>query len=299
MLATCLLGLSACGGGGGGNTPTVVSLPNDVPVDGSPATNTAVPLFLADFENGFPNSREWTGTFGINFFSPSGDPVKDGVTTDAAWTLLKSSLNSQGQVVVPPSGSYMYKGFIWNYEDSSNNHTPYPLIHADELNPAFLNYTAFVNQFYVYLDWEQDPRRTDWMHIATWGGNPQWQVVTLSVMGNRSLELGHTNFQEAGPAMHNFPLREWVRVTAYVEFTHQPDGLVYVWVNGIPAVMATGRAAGWGTHLIRAHWGLYTGPNYNESPNLRGGVQYNDKIQIWGLTEPLTDFSQEPISPYE
>jgi hypothetical protein len=47
-----------------------------------------------------------------------------------------------------------------------------------------------------------------------------------------------------------------------------------------------------GDVLEKAHWGLYA------SGNIPANRQYNDDIQVWNLTEPITDFTDEPGSPY-
>ncbi len=262
----------------------------------------AIPLYYSGFEAGFP-SFEWTGSFGLPNFSPDGvtipavDPVYG--STDAAWAIVGTETNAFGSRVSPFEGSSMYKGWIHRNVNSSQNNGAFPLVHTDEVLSEYPNGfpAPLLNRFCVYADWDtSQSKSSDWMHFATWSNvyDPNWQPVTLSVKGNRRLEMGHINFDHVVDANANkFPLDEWVCFTVYIDYS-QPDGLYVVWMNGVRVMEGSGRRAAIpGDEVTRVHWGLYTNPDFPV-----GAVQYNDNLQMWTLTKPLTDFSEEPESPF-
>jgi hypothetical protein len=89
----------------------------------------------------------------------------------------------------------------------------------------------------------------------------------------------------------DFPLRTWVRLTVYLYYQPAGPGKVYVWQDGKPIFDGTWTTVV-GQNLQRTHWGLYAPGNITQA------LMYNDEIQIWRLSAPLTDFSHEPQSPY-
>jgi hypothetical protein len=128
------------------------------------------------------------------------------------------------------------------------------------------------------------------VHFATWGNNPDWNVHTMSVR-DRKLEMAHLAWSYIGPQPQpDFPLKQWVRFTAYIHY-QGATGYIRVWQDGVPVLEGDYTQVA-GTSLMRAHWGWYS------SGSIDQGVQYNDEIQIWTLSEPLTDLTTEPPSPY-
>ncbi len=318
-LGSLLLGvwLSSCGS----NSAQTTVAPTDAGVAATAvqlqATSEPVstPIYFSGFEdfvsNGFGQgftTSEYTGQFGAENFTTNPwfvpfVPLRYG-STDAAWMIVD---NDRG--VRPPSGSgSMYKGWIRSNLNWTENNGAFPILHTtgepDDMPDLFGDYPdglpmPLVNRFYAYADWRGDDA-SKWMHFASWsetgGVGEGWQPVTLSTKGNGRMEMGHIN-QEALVNLNNykFPKNEWVRFTVYMDFS-KPQGEFIVWMDGTAILRGEGRRAGFdaGNHLRRAHWGMYTHPTFPV-----GAVQYKDDIQLWSLSEPWTDLSQEPPSPYD
>lgn len=227
----------------------------------------------SSFENGFPG--EW-----LNY--DNGTWTETGVPNpgkDEAWTIVDGSEVPGGAI----HGDKVYKGWLLNAAGES--HRAYPCIHCDYASPL-------VNSWWVYLDTDYANFPSGgWHHFGTWGNNPDWDVHTMSVIGNGKLEMAHVDsFEVLGD--NDMPLRRWVRFTVYVEYAPAGKNLIFAWMDSTPVMSAKNIKPG-GSNLMRAHWGLYT------SGNLFEGIQYNDDIQIWGLSEAWTDFSRVPPSPYD
>ena len=138
-------------------------------------------------------------------------------------------------------------------------------------------------------------------HFGTWGNrNPEsqagaWALHTMAVR-NRKLEFAHTepfHGEYIGPAPRpDFPLRRWVRFTAYLLYKGQ-SGFVQVWQDGIPMLRASVSQLenNPGTRLRTAHWGMYA------SGSVARAVQYNDEIRICTLDKPLAQLVREPQCP--
>ncbi len=88
-----------------------------------------------------------------------------------------------------------------------------------------------------------------------------------------------------------FPLRQWVRITVYLDYKKEGTGTIAVWQDGVPVEFADNYAVP-GDSLVRCHFGLYA------SGGVSSGEHYNDEIQIWRLDKPWTDFEREPPSPW-
>jgi hypothetical protein len=235
-----------------------------------------IPQWRSGFETGFPG-EEWLD-YDNGSWTESGVPNPG---FSAAWTIVDST-----EWPHVHEGEHAYKGWIFDTSPDGSSHRAYPGIHCDIPSPL-------VNRFWVWLEADYDAMDTpEWIHFATWGNNPDWEVHTMSVR-DRRLEMAHLDWSYIGPEPQpDFPLGRWVRFTAYIHYPPGGDGLVYVWQDG-EAVLEGHYTTRTGQNLMRAHWGMYG------SGSLDQGVQYNDDIQIWSLTEPLTDFSEEPPSPYE
>ncbi|RIK96313.1 MAG: hypothetical protein DCC71_22510 [Proteobacteria bacterium] len=205
----------------------------------------------------------------------------------SAWTIV-----SRGSGHPVRSGDRAYRG--WVTGASSSSHRPYPGLSTGDggsTPPAIAS--PIVNTFWVWLDTDYNALSpSDWISLGTWGNNTDWIVHTLSVR-DRRLEFAHTvpfAGQYIGPQpMPTFPLRRWVRITAYIEYNGS-IGNVRVWQDGVPMLRGdwTQRP---GTTLRRAHWGLYA------NGAVRSANMYNDDVSVWTLSERITDFSREPRPP--
>jgi hypothetical protein len=240
---------------------------------------TGRPLWFSGFESGWPGG-EW------NPYAPSGPMVDQGL--GALWDIV-----GVDDGVAPIEGDFMYKG--WITEAAAASHRAYPVLHGDE---RYGPESYIVNRFYVWADVELTG--TQWFHFATWASNAEWLVWTMSILrgsGNDyRVEVAHLwnggGAEVLSPRAHQFPMRQWVRFTKYIDFSG--DGYMRLWMDGVPIFEGTGDPiSAYDDWLLRAHWGLYgTG-------DLTEGVQYNDSIQIWALDEPLEDLEAEPWSPYD
>lgn len=245
---------------------------------GGPTTPGCELVWSSGFETGFPGT-DWLN-YDNGAYSPDGS-VPDGRTD--AWTIID---RSSGEPVY--SGDHAYKG--WVTGPSNESHRAYPVIHTELATPI-------VNTYMAYLDLDYDEVGADWVHVGTWGneddnGNGAWGLHTMSIR-DRQLEFAHTTpslGEYIGPNPEpDFPLGVWVRFTVYMVY-EGTTGFVQAWQDGVP--MLSGEVSSLaddpGTQLTRAHWGMY-GP-----ATLSSGTQYNDDIAIWQLSEPLTDFENEP-----
>jgi hypothetical protein len=228
------------------------------------------PAWRSGFETGFPG--EWLD-YDNGSFTASGTP---NAGKNEAWTIVDAS------DPLVPHGAHAYKG--WPTAAQADSHRAYPGVHLDVPSPL-------VNSFLVYLDLDYAKlSATEWVHFATWGNNPNWNVHTMSVR-DRKLEMAHLSWSYIGPSPQpDFPLKKWVRFTAYIRY-QGAQGYIRVWQDGLAVLEGTYTQVS-GTNLMRAHWGWYS------SGSIDHGVQYNDEIQIWRLSEPLTDLVVEPASPY-
>lgn len=249
----------------------------------SPGGHAAQPVWQSSFEKGFPGN-EWLD-FDAGAFAPQGTLP---MNRTSAWTIVN---RRSGEPVY--TGDHAYKGWITG--SSSDSHRAYPVIHADIPTPL-------VNTFMVYLDADfSRMSRDEWIHFATWGNHDpvtqtgQWALHTMAVR-NRRLEFAHVSpfsGEYIGPARRaDFPLRRWVRLTAYVYY-QGAGGFVQVWQDGAPMLRArvSQLAQHPGTRLRTAHWGLYASGTVDQ------GVQYNDDIRICTLDKPLIDLVREPVCP--
>jgi MYXO-CTERM domain-containing protein len=235
------------------------------------AQPTATPFWRSGFEAGFPG--EWLD-YDNGAFAATGVPNGG---FNEAWTIVDRT-----QFPDVFAGDHAYKG--WLLAAQADSHRAYPCIHTDVPSPL-------VNSFVVWLDIDYGLLTApEWVHFATWGNNPDWAVHTMSVR-DRKLEMAHLTWSYIGPTPQpDFPLRRWVRFTAYLDYAGA-SGYVRVWQDGVAMLEGTYTSVA-GTSLMRAHWGMYS------SGSITQGVQYNDEIQLWTLDGPWTDLDVEPPSPY-
>ncbi len=226
-------------------------------VAGAASAQVATPAWRSGFETGFPG--EWLDYDG-GAYTASGTP---NAGQNNAWTIVSTASDP-----LVPHGSHAYKG--WAFASQADSHRAYPGIHVDIPSPL-------ASSFLVYLDVDYSQlSATEWVHFATWGNNPDWNVHTMSVR-DRKLEMAHLDWSYIGPQPQpDFPLKQWVRFTAYIHYDGA-EGYIRVWQDGTPVLEGTYDAVA-GTNLMRAHWGWYS------SGSIDQGVQYNDEIQIWTLS---------------
>jgi hypothetical protein len=69
--------------------------------------------------------------------------------------------------------------------------------------------------------------------------------------------------------MPEFPLGTWVRFTLYLHYEGD-SGFVQVWQDGVPMLRADVvlLESSPGTHLQRAHWGMYRPPRSTRVSNI-------------------------------
>lgn len=232
-------------------------------------------VWQSGFEEGFPGEFE---DMDSSAFTETGEPNPG---LNEAWRIVDRDTFADVY-----EGDHCYMGWIAGSNTEGFSHRAYPELHADIRSPL-------VNSFMVYLDVTYaDLEDWDWIEIATWANNTEWQNHGLAVRESK-LTMVNLVGDNIGPEPQpDFPLRQWVRITVYMYYTPDGDGDVVVWQDGV-AVLEGNYTAREGQDLMRAHWGLYT------IAALDSGSIYNDNIQIWGLTDPLTDFSEEPPSPYD
>jgi hypothetical protein len=237
------------------------------------------------FSSGFENDLD---QWGYNSATYSADgTMPDGRVS--AWTIV-----DEGSGEPIRSGSHAYKGWIVGPSDSGS-HRPYPGISLRE--DAYQ--TPLINTFWVY---QSEYQGDGWVHFGTWGncvqvggdcGTGTWALHTMSVL-NDLLEFAHTDphggvYLGSEPRAE-FPYDRWTRFTVYVHY-QATTGTVQVWQDGVPMLRADviGIDDNGGTPVLGfAHWGAYA------AATVSSATQYNDDIQVWSLSEPLTDFVTEP-----
>lgn len=231
---------------------------------------TATPVWSSGFENGFP------GEF-LNYengWSPSGDDIPG---RTSSWTIIDST---SGEPLV--EGDHAYRARI--VQADSTNHRAYPNLHTSIPSP-------YVNSFMVYLDANYaELTPSDWISFATWSNDPNWLTLATFSLRDRKIEMAHVDWEYVGPMPQpDVPLRQWIRFTAYID--HTSGGEIAIWQDGVLVIRGIFHSNP-DDRLLRAHWGLYTNPGVSQA------TMYNDDIQIWTLSEPLQDFTDEPPSPY-
>ncbi len=232
------------------------------------------------FENGVPG--EWLNY--ITNFSADGS-LPNGAM---GWTVVN---RSSGEPVF--SGNYAYRGRVQGrYNSPDGTRRAYP-VRTDDLP------TPMVSTFMIYLDVNYNQMNTnDWISIATYSNNPDkinWpDIHGLSVV-NRRLEMAHMEVpgfsgQYVGPSPQpEFPVRRWVRMTVYIHYQSNRDGIVHVWQDGVRVFTGIQRSQSASTMATVMHWGIYTN-NADFNATL-----YNDELSIWHLDQPLSQFDREPI----
>jgi hypothetical protein len=112
-------------------------------------------------------------------------------------------------------------------------------------------------------------------------------VLTLNIddssMRLKPVHVTSVSYASNAPA---FPLRQWTRITAYVNYH---TGSMHVWQNGVKVCSATFSRSS--PNMCQWHFGLYaSGANDNIT-------LFEDDYSIVKLNEPMTNFSVEPRFP--
>jgi hypothetical protein len=123
---------------------------------------------------------------------------------------------------------------------------------------------------------------------ATHDCSNNWsQVLTLNIDDpSMRLKPVHVDAVQYAPGAPAMPLRQWTRITVYMNFY---TGDMHVWQNGAKVCNAWfSRPSG---RICQFHFGLYaSGPNDNIT-------LYEDDYSIVKLSQPLTNFGIEPAFP--
>jgi hypothetical protein len=178
------------------------------------------------------------------------------------------------------SGEWSHTGWLTGTapttpEVDGPNHRGYPTVQLSRMGLDACA-TPCVIDLWVWLDVALEPGQ--WFSLATFALEPsdRWaRVVTVNV-GDEGLHLFHVPDQGEGDwsfqAEREFPLRQWVRVTTYLDLD-PAGGVAAVWQDGRLASAA--RVVGGDGTLAQAHFGLYA------PPALLHGRVVNDDIRWW------------------
>ncbi len=158
------------------------------------------------------------------------------------------------------------------------NHRGYPTVQLTRMGRQPCTTPCLID-LWVWLDVTLAPG--EWFSLATFALEPsdRWaRVVTVNVSDRGLLELFHVPTHGVGERMFAtsiaFPMRQWVRVTTYLDAT-PAGGAAVVWQDGRLASAA--RVDG-GTGVVsQAHFGLYA------PPTVMHGRVVNDDLAIWRL----------------
>ena len=206
------------------------------------------------------------------------------------------------------TGTHAEKGWVTGagalgVEPDGPNHRGYPAIQLHKLDGAAGGFTApTLVQFWVWLD--VSLQRGQWFSFATFthDASDRWEhVVTVNLDPAGYVDIFHVPLHGQNDlALQRtdvaFPMRSWVRLTAYVDLTEQ-RGALAVWQGstliaagrvdprvdptvqgvrdrtGLPPSQVTYR-------LEQAHFGLYA------PPDVAAATVYNDDITIAELRVP-------------
>jgi hypothetical protein len=231
----------------------------------------ATKLWCDNFE--LANYSRWTG--GYSSWSSC-------ATTGFALDQWVSSLRSQrSQVACTAADSHRgYGGLRFNGNQMLSSFTissPGGIDAPNGVVVTFWNWLATPHTF----------SPTQWMSVMTITddcSNNWTNVLTLNIDdSSRRIKPVHVTSVQYEPGAPAFPLQQWVRTTAYVNYY---TGAMHVWQNGRKIVSATFTRAV--PKMCQWHFGLYASGN---NSNI---VLYEDDMSIVKLQQPLTNFTIEP-----
>ncbi|HJL14814.1 MAG TPA: hypothetical protein RMH99_04110 [Sandaracinaceae bacterium LLY-WYZ-13_1] len=233
-------------------------------------------LWSEDFETG--GYERWTGrSYNAEWGPESGSCRENGFTDSpvrsGAWA-HRSAITCRSHTDVHRGyGGLEFAGDVpeeWYTNDGEGIDAPH----------------GVVNTFWDYVDTPYDFGGGRWLSLFTVNTDCAWgeRVLTVGLdQPTRRLTPAHVDSTDFDPDAPSFPLREWVRVTVYVN-AHTGD--LHVWQNG--QHVAHSRFSGRSTDLCQWHWGAYASGD-NDAVEL-----VEDDQSLWKLEEPWTDFSREP-----
>ncbi|MDO8391857.1 MAG: hypothetical protein Q7V57_15385 [Actinomycetota bacterium] len=214
------------------------------------------------FAMGFESDGEW----GASYVTP-----QSATTRHERWQ----------QVV--HSGEWAHTGWLTGEESTEPerdgpNHRGYPTLQFDRIGAGACASPCVVD-LWVWLDANLGPGQ--WFSLATLSLDPsdRWsRVITVNVGVEGWLHLGHVPVTGAAERAYQtdapFPMRQWVRVTTYLDA--RPGGVAVVWQDGVVASAA--RLDGVAGGLVpQAHFGLYA------PPDLLAGRVVDDDLTVWTL----------------
>lgn len=147
--------------------------------------------------------------------------------------------------------------------------------------------------FHAWVDDVEILGNGRWLSFLLLSGSCNWsdEVFSLSIDDTSyRLALSHTDVgggsRSYAPNAPAVPSRQWVRVTAYVNYHEQ---VIQVWQDGEPVVRADFVRPGQTLCHIRV--GAFASEN-NDALEV-----FLDEVQVWRLNEPVTDLSREPCTP--
>jgi hypothetical protein len=182
---------------------------------------------------------------------------------------------------------------------TADSHRGYGVLRfqGDSVLPAIVPSTGGIDApngvvvtMWKWLDAPYTFDSTRWLSLftATHDCSNNW-VQTLSVniddssMRLKPVRVDGVQYAPNAPAM---PLRQWVRITMYLNF-HTGD--LHIWQNGTKVCQAWFTRPS--TRVCQFHFGLYaSGPNSNVT-------LYEDNYSIVKLSQPMTNFALEPRFP--
>ncbi|MEQ9075376.1 MAG: hypothetical protein RLP09_16090 [Sandaracinaceae bacterium] len=233
-------------------------------------------LWHEDFETG--TYERWTSaTYNGDWGPESGGCRETGFSTEQA----HGGTRSHRSAIQCPSHTDVHRGYGGVEFD------------GDRPEPAYTNAGTGIDAphgvvvtFWRWLDVPYDFGGGRWLSLFTVNTDCGWseRVVTLGLdQPSRVLSPAHTDRNTFEPDAPAFPLRQWVRVTVYV---NAHSGELHVWQDGQSLVHAT--FARPSTDLCQFHWGAYA------SGDNDGVVLFEDDQSVWRLAEPWTDMRREP-----
>ena len=210
---------------------------------------------------------------------------RDGEWGDSYVTPQSATTRHERWQHIVHSGEWAHTGWLTGEapavpERDGPNHRGYPTAQFAKAGAEPCP-SPCVFDMWVWLDVELG--KGQWFSLATLALDPsdRWsRVITVNVGAEGWLHLGHVpvtgaaqrDFQTDVP----FPMRQWVRVTTYLDA--RPGGVAAVWQDGALA-SAAGIDGVPGGLVSQAHFGLYA------PPALLTGRVVNDDLTVWTVAD--------------
>jgi hypothetical protein len=233
-------------------------------------------LFREDFEDG--DYSRWTGGTYHGDWGPESRHCRDaGFSTD----VVRSGQRAHRSAVTCRSHTHVHRGYGGLQ------------LSGEEVVPRYTNRGVgtdaphgMVTTFWVWIDVPYRFQNGRWLSLWTVNTDCGYEeeVVTLGLeSAEHRLAPAHVTGTVVSPDAPTMPLREWARVTIYV---NAHSGTLHVWQDGQHVTRSSFRRAS--NTLCQWHWGLYASGDNDRV------VVHEDDISLWVLDEEWTDFSREP-----